>query len=344
MTIIFAGGEDSEFTPSSGFCSVSTTAGHRRTTHARCSLQVTDVGGATDGWTCDFAPSTLFWVSTRLNGGIQNLSTATLTTDVIALSIGVNRKLILRSLNQGNGAGGIYSMIKRTDAGTETTLQTSSTKVNVNNVTVKIDIEVNYSVSGFVRVYINGTLIIDYSGDVTTNGSTTLSNATFGIIRASAAYGNYSVNWSEIIIADTPTTSLSLATISPNANGNTFDWTTGATSDISETTLNDATLASSDTANQIAQSTIAASSVITGSVAVAAVVVNARAKKGVSGPANAQLMVRTGATDYTSPNVSLPAALGTVSNAWATNPNTSTLWTASDITNAGFNIGVKSIT
>lgn len=152
--------------------------------------------------------------------------------------------------------------------------------------------------------------------------------------------------WSEIIVTDVDTRSLSLITVAPLAAGaaNTFS-TPGAVGNINEVTINDTTLISSATANQIAEYT-ADTSLITsagGNPAVRAVSTYSRSQRGATGPQNMQHVVRVGGTDFTSATKSLITSFGQVSHVFELNPATSAAWAMSDITTAGFNIGVKSI-
>lgn len=170
-----------------------------------------------------------------------------------------------------------------------TTLATAGNTLSTDTLQ-KVDIYVNCAVAGQVQVYLDGTKIIDYSGDVTTNSATALASAVFGQDHANgSSFADY---WSEIIVSTTDTRSLSLVTLLPAAAGNTFNWT-GATSDVNEVTLDDATLITSATAGEIAQTTVSTTGV-GGTAGIVALVVNAGAQKGGTGPQNADLTVRTG--------------------------------------------------
>ena len=330
MTIYFAGGEDSELTKV-GVCSIDTaTANTRNTTRTRCSLKVGPSAFATDGWTAVFsAPQSSFWATARVSvaaGGITG------TYEVFSFNDGANRRLILRT----TGSPFNWQLSKRTASGTYTNLATSSVVMSA-GAFMKLDVQVTYGPSGSVNFYIDGTLVIAYSGDVTTDGATTLSSVVGG--PPSSVIASY---WSEFIVSSTDTRSMSLATLPPAANGNTFNFT-GAVADINEVTLSDTTLASSATAGQIAETTVTSSS-ITGNPGIHAVIVSARAMKGGTGPTKADLLVRTGGTDYASADISLPTSLSAIRNVWDTNPATGTAWAYTDLTAAGFNIGIKSVT
>jgi hypothetical protein len=334
MPFYFIGGEDSDFTKI-GLCSVDTaTTAARRTAFARCSLKVGTTAAISDGWVGQFSSAqSSFWLTAKFYNAGTN---AVANCDFIALmDSGFNRRISLSV----PGGGGVIFLRKRNAAGTYTTLATSGIAMMASAL-VKLDMQVAYGTSGNIKVYLDGTLIIDYTGDVTTDGATTLSGFVLGSEGPAAGITSY---WSEVIVSSVDTRSLALVTLPPLANGNAFTFTTGTTTNLSEVTLDDATLATSATAGQIAQSTITSSGV-TGNPQIVAVAVNARAQKGTTGPSKADLGVRTASTDYWSPDIALPVTLDRISNVWETNPNTSAPWLYTDLTNAGFNIGMKSVT
>jgi hypothetical protein len=76
----------------------------------------------------------------------------------------------------------------------------------------KIDAFVNYSTSGSVNIVINGSSILTYSGDVTTNGVTSLSAVRLGqcvypYFNGQVLYPSYNT-WSEVLICTQDTRSL----------------------------------------------------------------------------------------------------------------------------------------
>lgn len=327
----------------SSACTVDTaTTAARRTTYARCALKVSSFS-ATDGWFATlYSAASTFWVTARYYADTNTFYNSA-GTNWISLYDGTTPRL---ALTYTGTMGGKYSqnvpiqLVKISAAGTVTVLATASSNYPVGALT-KIDVSVQYGTSGRVKVYVGGVLVLDYSGDVTTDSATTLSGVRFF---QPAATGD-SAYWSEIIAATIDTRSLALATLAPSASGNTFNWTSGAVSDVNETTLSDQTLATSATAGQIFETTINSATVPT-TGAVVSVLVTARAQKGnTGGPANLNLMVRTGGTDYASGSLALPTArFDTVVNEWATNPATGAAWLPADLSAAGFNIGVKSVT
>jgi hypothetical protein len=339
MPFYFIGGEDYDFTKL-GVCSVDTaTANVRRTGFTRCALKIGPMATfiTTDGWTASFSsPQSQFWFTAR---NYLEITGNNSTGEGIVFMDGAVRRLFLTLAS----ASGFIQLKKKDNAGTNTILATASVSPGFTTLQ-KFDVFVNYAVAGQVKVYLGGTLIIDYSGDVTTNGATSLSGFVLGSFVAQLTAGTaYSSWWSEVICASYDTRSLSLVTLPPLANGNAFTFTTGSATNLDEVTLDDADTATSQTAGQIAQSTVTSTG-ITGNPPIVALAVTARVQKGSSGPSKADLGVRTASTDYWSSDIVLPVALDRISNVWETNPNTSAPWLYSDLTAAGFNIGVKSVT
>lgn len=329
MAYYFVGGEDHDFSRI-GVVSVNTaTTAARRTANARCSLQVGSSPAATDGWQIAFGTTlTSFWHTGRFHSTTASNSNS---HDLIAYLDGTTRRLIVHA----DGATHIR-ISKQDNAGTRTTLATSS-NVFTNNTLYKLDVQVlNYGASATVNVYLDGTLWVTYTGDVTTNGSTSLSGVVHGHVSISGAG-----HWSEIIVTTDDTRNLGLVTLPPAANGNTFAWS-NSYANVDETSTDDSDVCTSSAANEVMQTTVTSSG-ITGTPAIKAVCVAARATKGGAGPQNVQMMVRSAGADHVSSTIALPAAFNRVAHIWEANPATAGAWAYTDVTAAGFNIGLKSI-
>lgn len=336
MGILFAGGEDICFT-TLGSTSVDTaTTAARRTGFARCTLLVgaNGIPAATDGWIGALsAASSAFWLSAR---AYLLTTSATAGHRVIRFLDGAVSRLELRV-----SSGLTFALYKVNAAGTATLLGTASAALNGNTLT-KIDIQVNYGTSGSVKIYYGGTLVLDTGTvDVTTDSATTLSGVVFGAKHQSS--NTTGIHWSEPIVHTDDTRSMTLATMEPSANGNAFTFDSGSYTDVNETTNSDATIISSATANQVAQFAVT-NTRITGNPSVKGLAVWARAQRGGTGPQNMQIGVRTASTDHWSANKSLVASMQPVVNNFDVNPGTSGAWGYTDLTAAGFNVGVKSIT
>lgn len=340
MNLFFIGGEDSDFT-SIGNVGVDTTSTHFRSSYARCALMSSPiaVGGC---WAANFdAPHASFWATARLYITLNSNVTSSAASRIMAFTDNGTVRLAIvpnwRSFVANNTFA--WQLVKIDATGTITILATAAVNLDT-NLLQKLDVFVNYATAGQVQVFLDGTKIIDYSGNVTTNSATTLSSIQLGSPCADGAAG--ATYWSECVVADTDTRGMALATLAVNAAGNAQQWS-GANTDINETTLNDATAISSLSNGQISEWTVTVPSAITTTTGVLAVAVSARAAKGTSGPQNLAGMVRSGGADYASSNMSgLAATLGKVQTSWLVNPATGLAWSASDLLNAGFNIGLQS--
>lgn len=340
MTFYFIGGEDHDFSRIGAVSVDTATTAARRTANARCTLKVGSSGqAATDGWLASFtAAQTSFWWTARMY--ITSFTSGSNTLfDVVPFLDGSVRRLILGHDGTGTAASPHLRLYKQSAAGVRTTLATSSNVIASANL-YKLDIHVSsYGATGTVDVYMDGTLWLTFTGDLTTDSSTSLSGFAMG---CNGSASTNTVLWSEIICASDDTRSRSLVTLPPAANGNAWAWS-NSFANVDETTTDDTDIATSSSAGDVAQATVTSTG-ITGNPAIHAVCVSARAQKGGTGPQNADLGVRTGGNDYWSADLALPAAQNRIANIWATNPATSGNWAYTDLTAAGFNIGVKSVT
>ena len=154
-------------------------------------------------------------------------------------------------------------------------------------------------------------------------------------------YGNGPVHqpYTQVIVADEPTIGWRLKTAPATGAGATTDWT-GTYAEIDEAVVSDVDFINSATANQVELFTHSAT--IPTGYTVRGVVVTARAKKGLSGPANIQLALRSSGTTYFSSSQALGLGYGAHVGIWETDPATAADFTSSAI--ASLQFGVKSIT
>ena len=332
MSILAVGSEDSDF-EARGPMSVTTNPGYFRANYVRCAL-ASAIGAGTNqdhGWYLKFpVPQADFWLTARF------YSQTIYNSDSVAALIGFMsdeiQTLALR-LTQYGQSNPFYELVKIDGVGVVTILDTATSPIYQTTLT-KLDFHVNYAVAGFVRVYVDGRLVLSYDGDVTTDGRVDIDT-----IRLADA--NRSVMaWSEVILADEDTRNMSLARLIPLAAGNAQQWD-GVVGDVNEVTINDSTFVTTDVVDELAQFTVTPSPAIGGTLAVKAVVVAARAAKGATGPTSLKMNVRTNGADYDSAALPLDSALGPVKSLFALNPNTGLAWTTAELVSGGFNIGVK---
>ncbi len=325
-TIYFAGGEDIDFNLSGGAGS-SNTSGSYRTPNARCSIYIPGFSSVANIKNATSFNTSTFWFTGRsYQTSVVSVSQAPINfTDI-------NGKVRLRILYTTNTTA---SFQKLTAAGVATTLFTFNLTLSLSTID-KWDISVNYSTTGYVYVYLNGALLGSFTGDTTSDdGITSLTGFQLYSFTAGAGSSGF---WSEVIVSDSDTRPMFLQTLAPVANGNTHNFDTGSpsASNVNEIFLNDGTLDGSSVAGQIDEYTIP--SLVGGTYSILAVGVSARMIKGATGPTKAQLVLRSGSTDYTSPNQSLMTGWSTYSNWWSNDPNTSSPWAALPV-----NIGIESV-
>ena len=305
----------------------------RRQQYARCSLEVGGSATTTDGWWSqpwDSAASE-FWFSAQV---YINTTAATAGHNFLSFRKGAIRRLAIRPVtsNIGSGPLGLY----RINAAGTATLLASSQAFIAAGVLWKMDLQVKYAVAGYFRLYYNSTLILEFVGDLTTDGETSLDSHILNVCHTNA--GTY---WSETMVLGDDTRSLTQGVLYANANGNVFTFPTGNYTQVIDAVTDDSSIVSSDTAEQIAQLAVN-SGAASGNPGVKHVSVWARAQRGTSGPQAIQLNVRTGGSNYFSADKALAVSMSPVRHTWSQNPSTAADWVVSDITAGGFNIGVKS--
>lgn len=322
MTILFCGGELDDFV-SSGVAAT-TSAATFRSAYARCSLLISGSTWPTYNAKAAFAASSDFSVSARVYFG-AGFSAG---QPFLWLATGGSTRLRIRATSTVNSfATTTIYLDSYTSGGVATTLQTSTLTIT-NSTLYRFDLIVSYGVSGRVRLYIDQVLYLDYSGDVTASGSTTLNEVYFGSVSTST----FTANISEVIVCTQDSRTLSLATLAPNAAGTTNTFTSGAYTDIDETTASDTDVAISSTTGQILQVNCTGMPTGWSNLSVVAVKNLASAAKGATGPSKLAIGVRTGGTDYYETATALDGGYTNPPfKIWELNPVTGVAWTTTEI-------------
>ncbi len=189
-------------------------------------------------------------------------------------------------------------------------------------------------VVGRILVYIDGVLAHQYYGETTVSGQITEWTGMFHEGSAAVAFSGFdaSIWYSEGIASTTSTLGQRVASLRPNANGPTFQWS-GTFDNVDDGTVDEGTSISSDTAND--RYTVEFANMQAGipSDAVIAAVVNSiRAADNASANVTGfEHIVRTGGVDYSGPQKSLSAATSIDQEIWEINPDTGQRWTKAEI-------------
>ena len=361
MTILFVGGEDLDFTfvgnslaYSSNFVFVDTTAGRFRAGYARYGINF-NTNGVGNGapFNTNYmrailpTPTTQFWFTGRVYAitGPSSGAAGLRIRDVNGLER-------LRIANTSTGTGGPYSVNTVNTVGTAVSLgNTLGGFSSSPTVADKLDVFINYVATATVNlvIYINGTLVFTYTGDITTNGITALSMIDMGAFTYVTGFGGGTplAVWSEVIVSTVDTRALNLITQAASANGNTHNWDSGTASNIAnnDMTVGDATPNYSLTAGQIQEYTVTPG-LPAGNFSIVSVAHKFRGVTGVVGPSKVDDMIRVGGTDYASSDITMAPGYLTYVNFWNLNPNTGVAWSTADIvaSSTAYNYGLKSVT
>lgn len=197
-----------------------------------------------------------------------------------------------------------------------------------------------HATTGTFRVFMNDALVMDVTGNITGPG-TACDNVVLGGLRTD----NAQAYWSQLAMADFCLVGSNVANYSPTAAGTYTEWT-GAYTDLDEADHSLTDDVDTNTAAQRFTYNFSDTSVgqQAGSRVIRAFGINARVElDSGSTPTAIRHMLRTASTDYESGDLALTAddVDRSVVNVWETNPNTTVLWTFSDID--GLEAGHKSV-
>ena len=229
----------------------------------------------------------------------------------------------------GLGSASNKAAIFKYDGTTLTTLATetgTSLGTGIANVgTAKFDLQiVNYGSSSVVNLFVNGALVISYSGSTAISG---VANLDCVGLAGENNVGNGGM--SEIIVADEDTRSFSLFVMAPTGAGTTDNWT-GAVTTINGTSFSDASPNFTNTAAQDQQANL--TDPPTGIFGVKAVKIAARAAASVgSTPTKIKLGYNSGGSVAVGAAQTLTNSYTTYEQLDATNPVTSAAWAFSDL-------------
>lgn len=344
-TILWVGGEPLDFPvgPGSvGFTTSGTTAASFRSTYTRGSVYVKDSGSAAYSnpisGTVASSSSTV-WLSARVyvpGSNACNGSTWGSNYKIVGLVNSANKNGLWFGYTGCSGSfkAGIYK--------DGSSIVDAASATLYNSTLHKIDLQItNYSATtGVVNLYLdNGTSpVATLSGTgIASSSTTTLDSVGIGALGTYAGCLDSCLpRVSEIIVSDTDTRNLSLATLPTSANGDTTEWTGNCTTLSKSSGIDDSTTVLSSTSGQRQQCTMGA--LPTGSFQVLAFGLSARVVKSISGIGYFSLGVKSNSTLYEPTAVAIPGAFSLVQTLMNTNPTTSAAWTTTELGSVQFNL------
>lgn len=316
MTLLWCGGEDIDFPNGQTPPNVSTGGGFR-SGYGRCG-----VGGTGSGNT-NFTRSVSF-----AGGGVTSAWLHFRTLDQQRSNPSIYCGLGLNSAGNVGLAVGVSNASNSRVAlfkydGTTVT-QLAAETGNSLTWNDQIDMQItSYGSSSTVNVYVNGALVITYSGSTAISGVSNLDCVIIG--------GLNNMHFSEFIVTDTADTrAMSLVTLAPNAAGDSAgSWTNTYTS-INPTSINDANAIYNNATGSDFQANLidlpSGSFSVVGCKAIARAEVTAGAT-----PTGFKLGVKSGGTVNVDAGHTPGAAFAPFERLMTTNPVTSANWTTSDL-------------
>jgi len=335
MSILWMGGEDIDF-PNGGAVSVDTSGGHYRSGFARSAVYQNSMGTWSRSTQFQGGAITSGWVSARLYTMNNFGNTGYNMPKVFGLGLsGTNKGLFIGSAS-GAGNGAKIALVK-SDGTTDTQLAAEGgASLGVNSLfSVALQV-VNYGASATVNVFVNGVLVISYTGDVTVTGMTNFDCVT--LVRTS---GQGNVAASEVIVADEDVRGFQgLVTLALTAAGTTDQWT-GLYSTINQAAFSDTTPNYSNTNNQDQQFNVTD---LPGALGIVPIVkITARMAKSASTPTKVGLGYNSGGTVGfgTGADKTLDVVYATFEQYDTVNPVTGVQFTQSEVNALQLNLRAK---
>lgn len=222
------------------------------------------------------------------------------------------------------------------DDGTMTNFYSSLGAISATLTTYDVHIVTNGVTTSLVELFIGGLKVGFFTGT-----ASRLSNIARCEWASTTPLSDFAT-FSQIIIADTPTTGRKLAVRPIVGNGTHGDWT-GDYTDINENGVNDLTVITANAADQISTFTVGQLTGLPTTLSVEAVIISLRAQTTALGPTGLRGVIRTGGLDFTSADFShLSDAQGRFTAAWTLNPDTGVKWTFNEANAVDLEVGVKS--
>ena len=191
-----------------------------------------------------------------------------------------------------------------------------------------IEIDINYTEEGWVRAYVNETLVGEFIGDPRVGGSTTLDTMAMRGLRSAASWGEHRT--SNIMIADDSLVGVNLCTTIASGAGFENEWD-GSHTAINNTGAPNANVISSDTSGESYFFAMTDIPSALGLIEVRELIARVQAQKGSSGPDALAQRIRHDGTNYAGTTHSLDTGLDWYEDRWALNPDTSEPWTKADL-------------
>ena len=328
--ILWVGGEDIDF-PIGGAVCMNTGAAFFRSGFSRGGIFMCNAASQAYSNPFPGGPVTSFWFSVQIanfNCNTQYVHVGLMRsggTGFLGIGVGTNSGYQIALWDSANGMA--WNRLAQ-EAGASYLVGT----------TTKIDMQViSYGTTGTVNIYAHGGAapVISYTGNIAPGSATNLDSV--AIYGGEQGCGTEAAA-SEIIVSSTDTRNLALATLAPNAAGDSDTFTSGTFSTINPTTASISTYASDNNSGDILQCKTNAPPA--GNYTVPMVKVSASSSMGVGGIASLSVGIKTNGSANNPAAVTQTGSWNTEETFYPSNPTTSSSWLTTDFTN--FQISLQS--
>ena len=332
MNILWAGNEDIDWSilGTSALGNTDTTAGHFRSGWSRSAVPVKCEGNPSS-WTRSYPFPGGAVVSAWLSFQNITLNSTGNAEGTFLAAFGLSGTNSAVGLAGGASTGYKVSLCKF-DGTTTTTLAAESGTSLANGVSNRFDMQLtSYGATSTVNVYMNGALIISYSGSTAVAGMANFDSVFIGFNTLSGGSQIFAI--SEVIVADSDTRGLlGLNTLALTGAGTTTQWTNNTYTNINSATYSDNSPTYVNTTAKDQE--YAVGTVQPAVYSVIAVVQSARlATPAGSTPTQVKLGYGSSGTGYFGTGAAKTPVVGfsTYQQIDPTNPITSVPWVSSDL-------------
>ena len=325
MASLFLGTEDISFTSSDGTVEVTTTSGYYDSNASRCSVSPTNIGAYL--YTPTFTSQTDIWV--HFVSRPQSFSSS------------AKEYIVLEDTSTGTLVAGLYTQASPDRV---IRLQNGAAQAEeaniVTNTTHTFDIHFTLAATGIFKLYIDDSLVIDYSGDTTISGVSGVDRLRLYKSGFNTSAGGY---FSEVIVDTVSTVGARLFTSYPNANGIYSEFTNTYTA-IDEITHDTTDFITTDTVgNRFTANTANINAAFNSYDVLEVQQVTANRIASGSAVTDIQHLLRNNATDVASSNLGMVKdnSIQVKTTNYTTDPSTGLPWTIATADSAEF--GIKTV-
>lgn len=289
--------------------------------HVRAGFYIGDLSNQQTFTISAGAALTEGWVSVYWGG--RSSSSVFTSRDIFSLILNNGSALCAIRYNATDGSLGGVVNFANASANTQIWGTGGNKKIDIN---FKV-----HATTGFIYVYVDGVLMMSYTGNTVISASTSVTQLRFGNSANGGSLGTNTTSFSEVIVSDQPTIGSKVITRPFTAFGDVNQFA-GAIANINAAASSDATFMSELTPTEILTLSSASIPTLAGGDVISAVFLNFRSNYEPSSPVTKFApLVRKSGINYVSTAISLSNTVTPYQQRWDTDPATGSLWTEAGV-------------